>query len=314
MAVLTLLDIAKMNGVVGDLVDEAARAVPEMTGRDTFNGGRTIPGVGASRTLKGLFYKTLIRTALPSVAFRSANQGTAQTKSVYENRMVECFTANPRWSCDVAVADRSEDGVAVLMSREASAHLQAALQHCAKQFYYGTGNDAKGFPGLVTMHNTDLVVDAGGTTADTGSSLWAVKYGADYTQWVYGNSGKFRVTDMEIRDVDDADGNPYSAYFQEMFAHVGLQMLNKFSVGRIKKLTAEASKTLTDDMIAQLIEKFPVGYKPDVMFCSRRSLRQLQDSRTATNSTGAPAPFPQEAFGIPIVATDSILDTEALTL
>jgi hypothetical protein len=41
---------------------------------------------------------------------------------------------------------------------------------------------------------------------------------------------------------------------------------------------------------------------------------QLQMSRTATTPTGAPAPYPQEAFGIPIEETDSILDTEALTL
>jgi hypothetical protein len=45
---------------------------------------------------------------------------------------------------------------------------------------------------------------------------------------------------------------------------------------------------------------------------NRRSLRQLQQSRTATNSTGAPAPFPTEAFGVPIVVTDALLSTEAL--
>jgi len=41
---------------------------------------------------------------------------------------------------------------------------------------------------------------------------------------------------------------------------------------------------------------------------------ELQMCRTATTPTGAPAPYPQEAFGIPIEETDSILDTEALTL
>jgi hypothetical protein len=47
---------------------------------------------------------------------------------------------------------------------------------------------------------------------------------------------------------------------------------------------------------------------------SRRSRMQLQMSRTATTPTGAPAPYPQEAFGVPIEETDSIIDTEALTL
>jgi hypothetical protein len=37
----------------------------------------------------------------------------------------------------------------------------------------------------------------------------------------------------------------------------------------------------------------------------------LQASRTATNPTGAPAPFPENAFGIPIVVTDALPIDEA---
>jgi hypothetical protein len=44
---------------------------------------------------------------------------------------------------------------------------------------------------------------------------------------------------------------------------------------------------------------------------SRTSLFELQASRTATNPTGAPAPFPTEAFGVPIIVTDSIPEDEA---
>jgi hypothetical protein len=43
----------------------------------------------------------------------------------------------------------------------------------------------------------------------------------------------------------------------------------------------------------------------------KTSWYELQSSRTATNPTGAPAPFPTEAFGIPIVVTDSIPEDEA---
>ena len=72
---------------------------------------------------------------------------------------------------------------------------------------------------------------------------------------------------------------------------------------------AEALKR-RDDMISDLLSKFPVGVVPDYLFMTRRSRKQLQDSRTATNATGAPAPFPEEAFNVPIVLTDSILITE----
>jgi hypothetical protein len=47
---------------------------------------------------------------------------------------------------------------------------------------------------------------------------------------------------------------------------------------------------------------------------TKRSQEQLRASRTATNATGAPAPIPTDAFGIPIGVTDGILNTEALTL
>jgi len=41
-------------------------------------------------------------------------------------------------------------------------------------------------------------------------------------------------------------------------------------------------------------------------------LKQLRDSRTATNVTGAPAPRPTEVEGIPIIVTDAIVNTEAV--
>jgi hypothetical protein len=69
-----------------------------------------------------------------------------------------------------------------------------------------------------------------------------------------------------------------------------------------------------------LLQKFPVGVKPDAMFCSRRSLSQLQRSRTQVlNANGSVksnienvADIPASSFGIPVYATDSILDTDAV--
>lgn len=265
--------------------------------------------------MTGTHYKTLVLTQLPVVGFRDANEGTELTKARYENRLVQSFFMNPRWAVDVMAADSSEDGVAVLMGLQGAAHLQAAFQKVCSQFYYGRDSgDAKGFPGLLSALDSNMVVDATGTTESTCSSVWGVSWGPQRVQWVYGGGGKFKMPDVSIRDVEDADGKKFSAYFQEMFAHVGLQVMNKYSISRIKKLTEDSGKGLTDDLVARLIEKHPIGYKPDVLFCSRRSLRQLQDSRTATNSTGAPAPFPTESHGIPILPTDSILDTETLAL
>lgn len=303
MAVTTLLDIAKANGTdaaVG-LIEEVVTYAPEVA-------------LGSARTIRGMNYRTLVRTALPGVAFRNANEGAALTKSTWENRLIECFTLNPRWECDKAVADRYEDGAPAFIALEASAIMKSSMITLGSQFYYGVSNDAKGFPGLVAAYDsTNMEIDAGGTTATTGSSVWAVTFGPQAVQWVYGSGGMLAMSDLSEQRVLDASNNPYTAYCQELLAYPGLQVGNKYAIGRIRDLTADSGKGLTDALVAQLLEKFPVGFKPDYLFMNRRSLRQLQSSRTATNPTGAPAPFPSESFGIPIVVTDSITSTEALS-
>lgn len=318
---ITLLDIAKANGsdaVVG-LVDEAAALHPEISGMSVLNGQQvSVPGVGDARTISGLNYKTLVRTGLPTVSFRAANQGTASSKSTHANRMVETFILNPRWNADKAVADAYEDGAEAYIAMEGAAHMEAAMQHLGKQFYYGTNatnqNDALGHPGLIQAYDaTNMAVDAGGTTASTGSSVWAVKWGPKAVRWVWGRDGQLELSDVDMRDVSDGSNN-YTAYHQELLARPGLQVGSIRAIGRIKKLTEDSGKGLTDALISSLLSKFRSGYYPDVLFMSRRSLTQLQQSRTATNPTGAPAPFPQSAFGVPILPTDSILDTEELTL
>lgn len=306
MAVTTLLDIAKANGsdaAVG-LIEEVLTYSPEV---------RLIP----ARTIKGMQFKTLVRTALPGAAFRNANEGVTPTKSTWENRVVECFILNPKWVCDKAVADKYEDGAEAFIALEAEGILRASIITLGSQFYYGagTGGDAKGCPGLIQSYDaTNMVVDAGGTTASTGSSVWAVKYGPKEVQWCYGQDGALEVSDPRVEDAYDASNNPYTAYKQELMAYPGLQVGTAKAIGRIKKLTADSGKGLTDALISQLLGKFAVGFKPDVLFMSRRSLMQLQASRTATSPSGSPAPIPAESLGVRIEVTDSILDTESLTL
>lgn len=316
---LTILDIAKRNGsdaVVG-LIDETTRVVPEVSGLNP-ESGIVIPGVADARTISGTSYKTLIRVGLPTVGFRNGNEGSQGLKSRYENKLVETFIMNPRWDVDKAIADKSEDGWQVLMADEAGGVLEAAFQQLGKQFYYGRnttyGGHAKGFQGLIDVVDASYVVDAGGSTAGTGSSVWAVKFGPKAVRWVYGANGMMDPTEVDQRDVRDADGNPYTAYFQEMFLYPGLQVGSARFIARIRKLTEDSGARLTDARMAALLEKFPVGVRPDAFFMTKRSRRQLRDSRTATNDTGKEAPLPSDYEGIPIVVTESLSNEEALTL
>ncbi|MEZ6068275.1 MAG: hypothetical protein R3B90_21750 [Planctomycetaceae bacterium] len=307
----TLLDLMIQNGndTAAGLLDEAAIGTPEVTGM--FNGVK-IPRFADARPIKGTSYNTLVRTRLPQVGFRDANEAPIKSKGTYEKRRVETYILNPRWECDKAVADQHEDGPEAYIATEGSGTVQAALQHLAAQFYYGTANDAKGCPGLKASVNDAMRVDATGSTANGGSSVWAVRFGPNDVQWVMGENGMLQLDDPRIGDILDAEGHQLTGYIQEMLAYVGLQVRSIHSIGQIYNLTTQADKGLTDDRIAALLTKFKKGLPPHALLMSGRSQEQLRKSRTATNATGAPAPLPTEAFGIPIIPTDNILDTEAI--
>lgn len=295
----TILDIANRNASdsLTGIIEEAIKATPEMQ-------------IGYAKTIKGIMYKTLVRTALPSVSFRDANEGTVAVKSITELRTVETYILNPRFMVDKAVADMDERGWEAYLADEAIAMTAGGLQTVCSQLYYGLTNDAKGFPGLLAaIDSTNMEVDAAGDGTDC-SSVWGVKWGEQDVSWVFGDNGNMDLSDVRISDIvtNTETEASLTKYVQEIMARIGLQVGNTKAIGRIRDV--DAGKPLTDDLLAQLLAKFPVGKKPDMFLMSRRSQSQLQQSRTATNPTGAPAPFPESAFNIPIIVTDSIKDTE----
>lgn len=299
MAFPTLLDIAKRNSseVAVGLIDEAAQSHPEVM-------------LGAARPVKGINYQTLVRTGVPTGnGFRNANEGNTPGVSTYINRLVECYIFNPQFQVDKAVADSSEDGAQAYLAEEAGGVMEGSMQDLASQFYYGTAQNAKGFPGLVSLVDSSMEATASGTGSDC-SSIWAVWWNPRGLQWVLGSGGSFALSDPTIIQARDGNGKVYSAYWMDLLARIGLALHDSQAIGRIKNI--EPDNKCTDDHIAALLQLFPtrVPRSELVLYMNRRSLGYLQASRTATNSTGAPAPFPTEAFGVPIQVTDAITDTE----
>lgn len=311
----TLIDIAKLNGndaLVG-LIEQNLNVAPEL---------QVVP----MRSIKGTSYRVVLRDSFPTASFRAANEATTASKSGFSNKLVECYIATSLIQVDKAVAMAYEDGPDAWKAIEASGVVQATMQTVGRQFYYGTNTtysgDAKGFPGLIDLYDsTNMVVDAGGTTATTGSSVWLVKFGPQFTQFVAGNGGNLTLSPWSDQVLS---GVP--SYVSDMTGWFGLQSINPKGIVRIKKCTADSGKGCTDALISSALSKFPVGVRPDAIFMSRRSLYQLQASRTATyvvslanrrtetSGLDIQAPVPESSFGIPIYPTDSLSDVEALTL
>ncbi len=303
-AKLSSADVVAINSaeeIVGIIV-ELSKKIPEL-------------GFFAASPVMKTSYKTLVRTALPTAGFRAINAGRTRDVGTLVARTVDCKFLDASWDADNAALTGVDWGDPVL--EQQSAHLLAALKALQSQIWNGTGADAAGFPGVNSLFpNSDSegVINAGGTTADTASSVYLVKTGEQDVCMAWGNDGTIKAGDIIDQQLYDGDGKPYMGKAQAIEGWAGLQITNHKSLVRIANLTEDAGKGLTDDLLYQAIETFGerYGVEPDGIFMSHRSRRQLRDSRTATNATGAPAPVPMEVENIPIMATTGITNTEAL--
>ena len=305
-AYLTMLDIAKINGndaAVG-LIEENISIAPEAM-------------IFPARTIRGTTFRTIQRTALPTTQFRNVNEGVEPTKSSYANKLVECAYLDSQLEMDVATASADEMGSAHALALEADGHAQSAMQLIGRQVWYGreTGGDSKGFQGAQGIVDTDAVLDAGGTTASTGSSVYGVRVGEKFSTMIFGNETVLSIGEWRKQTITRSS-KEMTAWKNSLEGWLGFQWVNKHSVCRLKDATEDSGKTVTDAKLAQLLSQ--LKWVPDYWFMNRRSLYQLQVSRTATSNTSGKfetpiGPVPTHSLDIPIIVTDSILSTETLT-
>jgi len=312
------MDIAKANGVE-QLINEASRTHPELT-------------VLASYPLIGISARSVVYTGASNTngSFRKLNAGIASITEISEERLFQCFTAEPRIEEDRAIADRYDRGALAWTEEKSVRILDLEMLAWSRQMYRGSLLNVDGFPGLIQAYDKDnMVIDAGGTTNNACSSVWLIRAAApnspadDGVRWRFGNGGQMRFDDVRpypFADPADPTRQKYLMKYMTTFtAYPGIQMQTMQSVGRIKRLTEEAGKGLTDNMLNRALELFPAGKGPNCIFMTLRSARQLQSSRTATNPTGTPAPWATSIVGIngqtiPIYVTEALDNTEPLNL
>lgn len=310
---LTLLDVAKLNAddKVLPIIEQLLTVAPE---------AKLIP---SRSPITGTSFNTLIRTNFPQPSFRNVNEGTEPVKSTYENKRVECFYLDGQLEMDVAAARADDRGEQHALDLEASGLMSGATLKIGTQLYYGTtsSGDAKGFPGAQQIVDSSLVKDATGTTSNTGSSIYGFKLGEQFVQFVPGQGAVFSLGEWRVQTITRSS-KELDAWKNSLNGYIGVQWVHKYAVGRIKNLTADSGKGATDALIGAWLSQFPVGFTPDVLMMSRRTCLQLQISRSPTSQTNALtrsntgydswAPEPISSNGIPIVKTDSILETEAI--
>lgn len=305
---------------LADLVKINDMNLADLDVTDLLQGAPLFAALAADVASNGTEHKYLKETGAPVVGFRAANDGRENKASADTLVTITLKILDASNAVDMALANGYKKGPEAYIARETRRHLKAAFAAAEAQLISGAAAaDALGFVGLCDAATIDaktdpMVIDATGTTAITGSSVIAIRTNADGNDCtlITGNDGEISIGESVVNRLAGATTGFYPAYFTPVTGWLGLQIGSAYSVGRICNLTAQSGKTLTDAMISQLLALFPVGKEPNLLVMSRRSRQQLQASRTATNATGAPAPIPTESFGVPIIATDGMPDTQVI--
>jgi hypothetical protein len=299
---VTINDRNALDDGISDLLDDAPLL-------------QVLAGIEASN---GTDHKFLKETTGPTVGFRAVNDGRDNSVSVDTLITIATKILDASFSADVALADNYKSGVEAYLDREGMRHLKAAFFKLEKQLLGGTvDGDSAGFTGLADSADLnaladDQTVDAAGSAAGTGSSCWLIRTTDDAVAAVLGNGGNISVGDATVQRIAGSATGTFPGYYTPIQGYAGLQLGSKFDAVRIVNLTEDAGKGLTDDLIADALSKFKASRGANRIAMARRSITQLQQSRTATNPTGAPAPFPTEAFGVPITVSDGCSITETI--
>lgn len=298
---LATINNANLSGIqVSSLFDDA----PVM---------KILPAVVATN---GHLHTYLDLTQNPVVDFRAINEGRDHDSSIDTLRTVTCTILDASFTVDVAATHIWRGGTEELLAREAMRHMREAMFIAEKQWFNGTTDgSATGFNGMANKHSalSQAYTDgAGGSTALT--SVYICRCSPDECSVVIGNNGMIDVGEAVMQRAEGTSqaGGWFPAWFVPISAWFGCQTgAIATSSYRLANLAA-STHTLTDALIYTGLSTFPAARPPNYIFMNRRSLSQLRAARTATNATGAPAPYPTEVEGIPIVVTDGILNTETI--
>jgi hypothetical protein len=149
-----------------------------------------------------------------------------------------------------------------------------------------------------------MTVDAEGDDAGSLTSAWLI-YVDPRIQWLLGKGGMLDLSDLRIGDITGDNGKTLTGYIQEMLCHLGLYVGDLRNVLRIENLSNQDGHTLTDNMVAEAIVKFPTGRTPTHLFAPKQQIEYLRQSRITALVTNPE--LPKETNGVTIVPTDSIV-------
>jgi hypothetical protein len=287
-------------------------------------------------------HRVVIRTGLPTVYWRSINQGVPRSKSTTATvddsvGMLEAYAA-----VDKDLAELNGNSASFRLSEDL-AFLEGMNQAQAQTLFYGTPNtDPRMYLGFAGRYsaisgagNAQNVLSGGGA-ASANTSVWLVGWGENtcFCPFPKGSKAGLISEDDGILTIYDANGNPYKAYQTHYQWKNGLCVKDWRYVVRIANLnTADfaslsgtqaptgAFATSIIHLMSRALDRIPNLGSCRPAFYMNRSvfslLRRMAMEKSiyalalenGMNQFGAPARW-LSFEGVPLRRVDQLLNTE----
>lgn len=292
---------------------------------------------------EGTIHKEEIRSALPAVYYRKANQAIPASKTTTEERSFNAAHFESKSQIDEAVAKRGGvDRIAYNRWNQAQGHIQAhAIEHASLMIYGSPQSSPLKTPGFFDIYSTlnaseethKQIVDAGGVGSDNCSILkvhWGERsvfgiYPSD-TQAGLKRSDRSKGSQLVQISALDTNGNAgtFWGYEEQFEIDHGLVVKDYRQAGRIANLDVSnlVSGTNAPDLIDLMISLDYKIHNPQngqgVWYCNRTVEAHLHKQALSKVSQGAGLTFDNYQgkkvlmfLGCPIRRMDALLNSEA---
>lgn len=289
----------------------------------------------------GVIHTEEIRSGLPTVYYRKANQAIPASKTTTEERTFSAAHFESKSQIDHKVASRGGlDRIAYNRWNQAQGHLQAHAQEQAALVLYGSPEDSPlktpglfdVYAGLTGDETSSQVIDAGGSGSDN-SSIVLVCWGENSIFGVYPDGTKAGLTRIDRSPnntqiqiaANDVNGNAGSFYgYEEQFDTDHGLVVKDFRQGArvanidISALQAGSGVDLIEAMIQAMYKIDSLENGSPVFYMNRTIEAFLDLQAKASVAAGGGLTYMNyqgqrvlSFRGIPIRRSDALLNTEA---
>jgi hypothetical protein len=286
-------------------------------------------------------HRLTIRTGLPSVYYRTINQGVPVSKSLTTQVDEACGILEARSHIDVELAKLNGNTAAFRLSED-QAFLEAMNQTMAGAMFYGNpGTDPRQFLGLQTRYsslsagNGANILSAGGGAGNTNNSIYLVVWGENsiFCPFPKGSKAGLMHQDLGEESVPDANNNFYQALRSLYQWKNGLAVKDWRYVVRIANINtsdltgqtgtqAATAATQIINLMSRALDRIPnLGMGRPVFYANRTVYSMLRVAALAKSNaalsienalTQFGTPYALTKFlGVPLRKVDQLLTTEA---